>query len=497
VPASASASTIITERSSANRQEENTIERVELAEMLGISVRTLRRRETNLPIQRIRGTGKTVLYQRPNSLQWQQLTNQASGDIHRQQEPRMCWMPRQERLRQALQAQLEAAPDVSFELIEVTIAWALRRQMLHADPDGSFQVSARTHDRLVGSRKGRRIREMLSAAEIWQKTRPYWVGNRCFGYKLANWCCEDAEKRELSWPEFPKSRKARSLAATHAAAGVTYPLESVQHIEASLGCLHLPAGFDVESIIEDNGVVGSRALKWRMATDRFSANRAGCTVARYSGRLFHKASHLPKPVRRLLEFSGQATVEVDISNCQPLLMAVYFRDHAQEMGISKQDQTKLLDVTSDGEFYRFLKATPDLAGIEDSAFKAQVCQDLLFGWKHFKHTPIFRVFSDLVPTAARAVQQLHARDLRMAMLLQRMEVTLMFGSIVPHVIARMRDLPFVSIHDALIVPIEAGREVSECLKDAAQLALGVRPKVKLGGQGVGNRPIERNTEPNI
>jgi hypothetical protein len=458
----------------------NPITRTALAAMLGISTRTLRRHENDLPLKRIAGSRQQeASYVMPSNLELKQIIETFSGDFHRPQMPTLCWVPNQDRLKHALASHLRQNPNISFNSILLTMAWALRRQVLHAETDDSFQISARVHDRLVGSRKGKRIREILTAGGIWEKTRTYYAGSHCNGFKLADWCSEETEKVTLSWPRYPKTRKSQTLAQSHAAAGVSYPIESLQYIETSLGSLCLPLDFDIEDVIKQKGVTGARALKWRLAIDCFSVGRVGCKVGEHSGRLFHKASHLPKDVRKILEFDGQPTAEVDISNCQPLLLAVYFRDHASEMNISKSDVNKLLDMTCGGKFYQFLKISKELAEIEDAEFKRLVCQNLLFGWRHFMHTKIFDAFRCLVPTAANALFSLHHSDMRLAKRLQRMETELMFGSIVPQVTFGLGEIPIVTIHDSLIVPAHAGSAVAEHLVKSAHEALGVCPKVKL------------------
>ncbi|MCX6865158.1 MAG: hypothetical protein NTV46_02875, partial [Verrucomicrobia bacterium] len=182
--------------------------------------------------------------------------------------------------------------------------------------------------------------------------------------------------------------------------GADHPLAAVNHVQSSLENLALPDDFDVEKFILEKDYEMAKKLRARMTVEHFAGARNDCKVAPVGWRLFHKCSRMPKDLRRILQYDGEQSVELDIKNCQPLLLAIYLRDHAGELKVTPGDVDKLIEVTTTGKFYEHLGAGMK---IDREKLKKRVCRDLLFGWRHFHCTEIFEVFEDLFPSAARAL----------------------------------------------------------------------------------------------
>lgn len=69
------------------------------------------------------------------------------------------------------------------------------------------------------------------------------------------------------------------------------------------------------------------------ALERFSAR---FSIGQKTGRLFTTANRLPRAIRKHLTIHGNPTCEIDVTNCQPLLMATLYPDRASVEAVAYQ-----------------------------------------------------------------------------------------------------------------------------------------------------------------
>jgi hypothetical protein len=249
-------------------------------------------------------------------------------------------------------------------------------------------------------------------------------------------------------------------------------------------------------------------------------DRAG-SVCEY-GRFHSVLTRTPRVLRSALRIDGEPLYEIDIANCQPLLLAMMAvidwmrRTRAGEEKADEKERTKeeegggdkrqnhptggassicgtLLDecvYTSDlfdylslcqsGAFYKELSTTlsmPFSSPSEQRQLKL-VAMRLIFG----RHRPSRRgwpEFTDRWPTMASFLADLKRGDhRRVAHTLQRAESELMIVGVCGELMERHPELPVLTIHDGLLVPQYAVEPVVELIRQVWGQA-GASPKLKI------------------
>jgi hypothetical protein len=393
---------------------------------------------------------------------------------------RDVWVPSPDRLRQIVTAVSTAPERRLFEKILLTLAWTfeLSYAAQGANDDSGFEISATAHDRLVGSRFGKPIRDLLNQAGVLKRCGNYVVGDHSFRYKLAAWCWESAERIPIQWPTERKLRQSE-LQDIVQEQSPKYPTNALKHLLESLSLLTFREDFCLDTHIESGSYEGRKKVARYLGFNHFRSTAPRLVVKKLSGRAFHKGVNLPKDLRNNLQFGDQPIAEVDISNAQPLMLALFFKDNRERLKVSTTEVDRLLEITTQGRFYEEMEPFCAQAGEQRWQLKIAICKNVLFGRHHGKFTKTFEGFASQFPTAAAAILRLHQSTNTLASQLQRAEGSLMYRSIVPDLLRDLPGIPLVTVHDAILVPAAQGAEVAESIKRSVRKAAGVEVKVKV------------------
>ena len=175
------------------------------------------------------------------------------------------------------------------------------------------------------------------------------------------------------------------------------------------------------------------------------------------GRYFHKVNNTSKLIRPHLTIGGEPTCEVDVSNCQPLLMACLLRD------------ARMIASCSAGFFYEDLMEACPVPYTREQ-MKTAVLTDVIAkvpkqGFEYWQGKPADLAFKNAFPTAYTLNEEYRAKhgDLALIRELQRLESDIIHNHVLP--MAQQEGCPSVTIHDCILTD----RKYAECVKACLEL----------------------------
>lgn len=205
-------------------------------------------------------------------------------------------------------------------------------------------------------------------------------------------------------------------------------------------------------------------------------------------------------IRPYIRSGGEALVELDVSNAQPLMLAAAFREparcatyvvNAQHNGgetprspsllglfgsVDSHEVSRFVLLCESGKFYEALMHQSREQNRD--RVKHAVFRDVLFG-KVYQHGPVTDAFKALWPGIYGALVGLK-RECGykiVSQLLQRMESSIMIDGVCRRIVAELPGVRFATIHDAALVVAQSASNVLRLIE--AEFGLwGVRPTVK-------------------
>ncbi|MCC9643170.1 hypothetical protein LOC71_12870 [Rhodopirellula sp. JC740] len=196
------------------------------------------------------------------------------------------------------------------------------------------------------------------------------------------------------------------------------------------------------------------------------------------GRIYHPLITCPGPIRRLLTIDGELVGEADLSCSFYTLLA----------GCLSQgrDRKKAIDWVTSGEFYqRLQEAAHSLADVDfdliecERELKKQTQIQCLFHADHhpLPMRPLYLALMQEIPEMARLIQRLRRSGgaSGLCRTLTRMEGQVMSKA---HSALMERELPFLPLHDGILVRGSDTESTASRLRKSAIATLGFKPLVK-------------------
>jgi hypothetical protein len=144
-----------------------------------------------------------------------------------------------------------------------------------------------------------------------------------------------------------------------------------------------------------------------------------------TGRVFNNVTSLPKLLRPYLLFDGQPVVEIDVANCQPLLLLSLYSEADYEE--REKFKTKVLG----GEFYEFLNGLLKKPYPERGMIKTAVYKRILFGSLKQKKYNLYKAFAAQFPILDKKIDAIKAaRYQELARILQTLEADIIINGVV-------------------------------------------------------------------
>jgi hypothetical protein len=181
-----------------------------------------------------------------------------------------------------------------------------------------------------------------------------------------------------------------------------------------------------------------------------------------TGRVYGGWSNVPRELRGAFLLQGKRTLEVDISNCQPLLLTNLYGNRAA------REKAKYQTLVESGLFYEDVM---NHTGINDrDAIKRMVMKWLCGGGDSLL---IEDYFDCNYPFLAGIIAG-HKKELykKVALMLQKYESDVVVNTI-------GEEFPIVSMHDAAICPFDIADEVCARTKEVIKKEYGLDANVKI------------------
>ena len=287
--------------------------------------------------------------------------------------------------------------------------------------------------------------------------RLYW--RKCFGHRYAP---EYRGRKLVSIvAEYPKGKPdtAEGLTGPHA-----FIRQNLERVTID------PAAADLIPCVE-----ADRQSYRRIAYDLISDETWFFSSDKNTGRVFHNVSNCPKELRPYLRLDGRGLVEVDIRNCQPMLLGSLYSDrHSAEA-------KRYNEIVEGGNFYEFMQ---DQTGYSRDEAKDRFLS-FAFGEVRFAESSKFgQAFSGIFPQLRAAMDGVKCGDyVKMSALTQKLEADLVINTVVP--MCERERIPVLTIHDSLMMFPEYAGDVQEMIKTECQRLYNLSPCLKIkAGQGL-------------
>lgn len=166
------------------------------------------------------------------------------------------------------------------------------------------------------------------------------------------------------------------------------------------------------------------------------------------GRMHTNFTILKSFIRKnCLLIDGCETLEIDISNSQPLFLTKLIKDSGTKW-VDKDEYELLYNLTFNGVFYDYIMmhmGTSDRKSVKNLTYK------VLFGKNYSKSD---KIFQKLFPTTYNYIK-LYKKECgdykALAYSLQRAESNLIFNKVIRHIM-NVADIPMITIHDSIVYP---------------------------------------------
>jgi hypothetical protein len=218
-----------------------------------------------------------------------------------------------------------------------------------------------------------------------------------------------------------------------------------------------------------------------------------------AGRLHYPLTNLPKALRRLLRYQGEALVEIDVSSCQPFFASSLYPDRYLiertrfegtrfEMSPEKIRRTQeekrryLADVKSG--FYERIGEAAGWTGSRND-LKLEVLKRVFFGSDEQWNGPVCDAFWNLYPVLASIIDLgkcdlgFWRGDRELALRLQGAEASVFIDGALRRIAEEMPGVPALPLHDCLMTTAGNVEDVVEVLREEFMRQFGEVPAFEI------------------
>ncbi|PHR93904.1 MAG: hypothetical protein COA78_32525 [Blastopirellula sp.] len=205
------------------------------------------------------------------------------------------------------------------------------------------------------------------------------------------------------------------------------------------------------------------------------------------GRFHSLFTQINRELRDFIQFNGKSLIEVDISNCQPLILGIlgkgdtYSTKRYENMNLNLTEYSKYLSICSEGLLYEYLLDCSDGLFIDRDDVKAEFLPFLFAKNKRSMKSPFYSIFNSEFPSLARYCVQMKKEDHRaLSWACQRFESKLMIDEACGILRESNPEMPIITIHDSIMTTPEHQPEVEAAIYQAFS-KYGVKPMLKIKG----------------
>lgn len=360
----------------------------------------------------------------------------------------------------------------NIERLCVVIDLILERHAIRDVQNGFCPISTKTLGKMIGRDFAcdslRKLRE-IGFVECDNK---YFPGKKAKGYKFTEEIAaieavplqlsQSLTSRIVAW----RNRRSTTSVEAHPSHATLWAhlqgltLHPLAHSKIPL------AGIDPQSQL--------RRDAWRQTAHAVDCRRWYFTHDPKSGRVFNNLTSLPKVMRRYVLLDGQPCAEIDIRNSQPLFMAGLYQEQSEEARCYAEIVTK-------GQFYEAIHQASGLPfhSLDRDRLKTSIYSQVLFG-RCYPSSALWGGFQRLFPTLSQIIAESKSQDYRQLPIdLQRLEASAMIGKVVPRLTAELPNIPFLTVHDSLLLPVQFANRAEEILNRVISETTGLNPSLRI------------------
>ena len=332
------------------------------------------------------------------------------------------------------------------------------------------------------------LKRLLVACGV-LRTAPYSVGHFATGFQIA--APFNGPPRRYMLTDATLAAKVQAYRQRDRIAGTDGDVQAVvdrrrpllDHQRNSLTALSLPA--DPAELIKALPQANPDHVAY-VSLCIAHQDHDGITVDAFGWRLHSLITRTSHHLRPLLLLDGRLTAEVDVTNSQPLLLAILVRHKelwndimegqppallpgpsspvpALSYVANRRETDDFLAVCETGNLYDDLAKEASL--VRDQA-KHQLFRDVLFGKAHVAG-PLTRAFGRRWPSILNAIRQAKIQHgyKSVAKALQRLESCIMLDGVGCRLVREFPDLPFLTIHDSALLVADRTEQVQAIMRE--------------------------------
>lgn len=234
-------------------------------------------------------------------------------------------------------------------------------------------------------------------------------------------------------------------------------------------------------------------LECLILTSFNSPQRLSSHRTKNGGRLFHSVSNIKRIYRPFLEIQNQKTVEIDVSSSQPLLLVTLYDKYQSKYKGIHEERQRYYDLVKSGRLYasineKFDEVFGPTFDFEDeenySYFKELFFGQVLYSPNGGKDRPLWKVFQMLFPILSKiliAEKRNHGKERNRYKKFNH-EMQFLESKVFVDGLCRWlmeEGIPFIPIHDSVIVPKQYRRTTVSQLKRIYMETYDLEPNVKV------------------
>lgn len=327
-------------------------------------------------------------------------------------------------------------------------------------PDGFVQLGSRFLGGFIRLNDVKRVKEDLIKWGIIETDNHYIKGEKCIGFRLTEQYRR--EKVHCVPALYPKTKsvdleteETKQLKESEIMKYLEDNLKKLTIEPQALKLLENEFNKSVESY--NYGFISYHLIKdknWFFSADK------------NTGRVFHNVANLSKELRPFLRYGGASLAEVDVSNCQPMLLFSLYQ------GEQSAESERYKDIVENGRFYEAIQA---ITGQDRKTTKKRF-MSFAFGKVEFENK-VSKAFNILFPELARKINELKAADYKqLSNTLQKLEADLIIQAVIP--LCAAKKIPVVTIHDSILTLPKFRGEVAAMIKAECERLYKLTPTLK-------------------
>jgi len=204
---------------------------------------------------------------------------------------------------------------------------------------------------------------------------------------------------------------------------------------------------------------------WTMLADNFVANKYFSVCER--GRVYNSLTNLPRDLRQYLSVNEDPFFEIDIANCQPMLIVPLLYQSLRDQGQEIPDDVLLYKrLTEKGIFYNYFLTCLDKHSVSYSEFKGVYKLDffkrIFFDTEKINYK-YKQVFNAIFPTVGRFIKNIKQDNYKqLSYLLQKLEAEIMVKGVAQSLLNSEIN-EFYVLHDAICAPMKHVNKVKQAI----------------------------------